>query len=494
MLILVTGATGKVGRTLIDRLLADPAFGHARVRALCHNRALPASDRARGGARQHRRPRRRRGGDARRHPRRPPRHLQGDARARDGRDGQGPVLADRGVPRQPRRPPLRADRRRRRRRPLPPPPRRPGHRGDAAPRLPRLLRALQGARGGDGRAGRPPVRPRLDLPARPLDHGEGRLPPHPLLRRRRLRRPRLEDAGRRPRSPPAPAPTGAVPLPPRRRRRARSSATSSTSTTSSPRSSSPSTTRPPASGSSTSRWTSRSTTARSPPTSPRPAASPRSTSRAASTPPGSTTPAPSLELGWRPAYDLAPPGRGRLELPRAAGRPAPDLVSGISRAQAIARRPTSAFTLHDASEEARRLSRSARAPSPGSGRPPPGRPLLGRPRSRRCPSRGWMPGSGQRRRRSARQRRAACSALQPSPTRLHVVPGLVRPRLFGGRRDMSRGRGEQPSHDPECEHCAGDLGEDECRDVRGPMPLKLSERLRARVTAGLAKDVEAVNQ
>ena len=45
MLILVTGATGKVGRTLIDRLLADPAFGHARVRALCHNRTLPARDR-----------------------------------------------------------------------------------------------------------------------------------------------------------------------------------------------------------------------------------------------------------------------------------------------------------------------------------------------------------------------------------------------------------------------------------------------------------------
>jgi UDP-glucose 4-epimerase len=45
MLILVTGATGKVGRTLIDRLLADPTFGHARVRALCHNRALPASER-----------------------------------------------------------------------------------------------------------------------------------------------------------------------------------------------------------------------------------------------------------------------------------------------------------------------------------------------------------------------------------------------------------------------------------------------------------------
>jgi UDP-glucose 4-epimerase len=45
MLILVTGATGKVGRTLTARLLADPAFGHARIRALCHNRPLAASDR-----------------------------------------------------------------------------------------------------------------------------------------------------------------------------------------------------------------------------------------------------------------------------------------------------------------------------------------------------------------------------------------------------------------------------------------------------------------
>jgi nucleoside-diphosphate-sugar epimerase len=45
MLILVTGATGKVGRTLIDRLLADPAHAGTRVRALCHNRTLPASER-----------------------------------------------------------------------------------------------------------------------------------------------------------------------------------------------------------------------------------------------------------------------------------------------------------------------------------------------------------------------------------------------------------------------------------------------------------------
>lgn len=45
MLILVTGAAGKVGRTLVARLLADPAFKGARLRALCHNRALPADPR-----------------------------------------------------------------------------------------------------------------------------------------------------------------------------------------------------------------------------------------------------------------------------------------------------------------------------------------------------------------------------------------------------------------------------------------------------------------
>jgi nucleoside-diphosphate-sugar epimerase len=45
MLILVTGAAGKVGQTFIRTLLADPARGDARVRALCHNRVLPESER-----------------------------------------------------------------------------------------------------------------------------------------------------------------------------------------------------------------------------------------------------------------------------------------------------------------------------------------------------------------------------------------------------------------------------------------------------------------
>ena len=45
MLILVTGATGKVGRRFIARLLDDGRFADARVRALCHNRVLDESER-----------------------------------------------------------------------------------------------------------------------------------------------------------------------------------------------------------------------------------------------------------------------------------------------------------------------------------------------------------------------------------------------------------------------------------------------------------------
>ena len=45
MLILVTGATGKVGRRFIAGLLDDPRFAEARIRALCHNRLLDETDR-----------------------------------------------------------------------------------------------------------------------------------------------------------------------------------------------------------------------------------------------------------------------------------------------------------------------------------------------------------------------------------------------------------------------------------------------------------------
>jgi UDP-glucose 4-epimerase len=44
-LILVTGATGKVGQAFLHRLLSDPSFGHVRARALCHHRTLPAGER-----------------------------------------------------------------------------------------------------------------------------------------------------------------------------------------------------------------------------------------------------------------------------------------------------------------------------------------------------------------------------------------------------------------------------------------------------------------
>jgi nucleoside-diphosphate-sugar epimerase len=43
--ILVTGATGKVGRAFIDRVLADSKFDEFTVRALCHNRTLEPRDR-----------------------------------------------------------------------------------------------------------------------------------------------------------------------------------------------------------------------------------------------------------------------------------------------------------------------------------------------------------------------------------------------------------------------------------------------------------------
>jgi nucleoside-diphosphate-sugar epimerase len=45
MLVLVTGATGKVGRHFIERLLADAPYRGAQVRALCHNRTIPENER-----------------------------------------------------------------------------------------------------------------------------------------------------------------------------------------------------------------------------------------------------------------------------------------------------------------------------------------------------------------------------------------------------------------------------------------------------------------
>jgi UDP-glucose 4-epimerase len=55
-LLLVTGATGKVGRPFIDRLLGDARYDNFRVRALCHNRTLPPHPRIESvhGSIQHR--------------------------------------------------------------------------------------------------------------------------------------------------------------------------------------------------------------------------------------------------------------------------------------------------------------------------------------------------------------------------------------------------------------------------------------------------------
>ena len=44
-IVLVTGATGKVGRVFIKRLLAEPKFNSFTVRALCHNRELETHER-----------------------------------------------------------------------------------------------------------------------------------------------------------------------------------------------------------------------------------------------------------------------------------------------------------------------------------------------------------------------------------------------------------------------------------------------------------------
>lgn len=45
MRLLITGATGKVGRNLIRRMLAETRWDGVQIRALCHNRGLPEFDR-----------------------------------------------------------------------------------------------------------------------------------------------------------------------------------------------------------------------------------------------------------------------------------------------------------------------------------------------------------------------------------------------------------------------------------------------------------------
>ena len=44
MLVLVTGAAGKVGQALIARLSRAPIAADMKIRALCHNRLLPETE------------------------------------------------------------------------------------------------------------------------------------------------------------------------------------------------------------------------------------------------------------------------------------------------------------------------------------------------------------------------------------------------------------------------------------------------------------------
>src|SRR5665213_431406 len=45
MLLLITGATGKVGTNLIAQILSEPRWSGAKIRALCHQRLIPETDR-----------------------------------------------------------------------------------------------------------------------------------------------------------------------------------------------------------------------------------------------------------------------------------------------------------------------------------------------------------------------------------------------------------------------------------------------------------------
>ena len=45
MKLLITGAAGKVGSNLIDRILSEPAMSDLRIRALCHSRNPHGADR-----------------------------------------------------------------------------------------------------------------------------------------------------------------------------------------------------------------------------------------------------------------------------------------------------------------------------------------------------------------------------------------------------------------------------------------------------------------
>ena len=176
MRILVTGATGKVGQAFIDRLLARPEPAPTRSCARC---ATTASWRRAIGSRWSRarsRAATRRRGAWRASPtsctwrpaRRRPTSIMDVA-------VKGLFWLLEACRHEPDVRAVHPDRRRRRHGPLLLPAPDPGHRDAEAQRLSRLLRAVEGARGGDARAVLHPVRPQRLLPARAVDHGEGRL-------------------------------------------------------------------------------------------------------------------------------------------------------------------------------------------------------------------------------------------------------------------------------------------------------------------------------
>ena len=182
MKLLITGATGKVGSNLIRRLSAVASARSHHPRPVPQSRAARGAG-ARGGERHDFRPRQRRARHGRREPCRASRDLQGDSRTRHGRDGQGPVLADRGVPRKSDGEAVHPDRRRRQRRPFLLRPWGPGDGGDAAQGLSGLLCAVESAGGDAASADAYPVRAQCLMPARALDHGEGRLSLFAVVRR-----------------------------------------------------------------------------------------------------------------------------------------------------------------------------------------------------------------------------------------------------------------------------------------------------------------------
>ena len=195
MLILVTGATGKVGRHFIAGLLDDARFSKRAGSGALSQSFVRGNRPRRGDPGLDRRAPRRGGGARRRHACRAPRDLQRNAGRRHGRHGQRAFLAARGISAEPYRPPVYSHRRRCRDRSFPLSPRRANYRRCAAPGVSGKLRIIESSGRGDAGAVRHPIRHQRLLSSRAVDHGEGRLQVHAVVRRRRVRRAGLEDPG-----------------------------------------------------------------------------------------------------------------------------------------------------------------------------------------------------------------------------------------------------------------------------------------------------------